>query len=205
MLLRPAIENFGERRGLAATSRQVLLQHEYQRDVPFGCEVCGILGRHRLAFSPGDHSHPRVLCRPKAALSNMDGVMTVGGPLPVRARNLRPWPWPADSLVSIHRFTRLADGNSRDGDGAWARCAQTRPAAWCCRKDVLNVTGAALTDDGEHTHSAGRAVGMATEAAKGSARRPWMKPVVHRISLQRTLTGSLITGDIGAPFSGPLP
>ncbi len=72
-------------------------------------------------------------------------------------------------------------------------------------KDFLVVTGAALADDGEHTHSAGQEGGNATEGAKGSTRRPWAKPVVHRISLQRTLTGSLSAGDIGAPFSGPLP
>lgn len=78
MLRRPAVENLGERGGLATSRGQILLKHEHEHDVAFGSEVRDILGYDRAAFAPGDHSHLCVLRRPKADLGNMDGVMTVG-------------------------------------------------------------------------------------------------------------------------------
>jgi hypothetical protein len=39
VFLRPAIESLGERGGLATARWQVLLEHEDDYDVAFGCEV----------------------------------------------------------------------------------------------------------------------------------------------------------------------
>ncbi len=60
VLLCPTVENLGERGGLATARGQVLLEHEYERDVAFGGEVHDVLGNDRPACPSGDRCHVRV-------------------------------------------------------------------------------------------------------------------------------------------------
>ena len=78
MLLRPAVENFGERCSLAATCRQVLLQHEHQHDIAFSGEVRDILSNNHPAFRPGGCGHLRVVGRTETGISDMDRIAAAG-------------------------------------------------------------------------------------------------------------------------------
>jgi hypothetical protein len=50
VLLRPAVENLGERGGLSTARWEILLEHEHEYDVAFGGEVRDVLGNDRAAF-----------------------------------------------------------------------------------------------------------------------------------------------------------
>jgi hypothetical protein len=50
MLLRPAVENLGERGCLSTSCGQVLLEHEYEHEVALGGEVHDVLGQDRPVF-----------------------------------------------------------------------------------------------------------------------------------------------------------
>jgi hypothetical protein len=78
MLLRPAVENLGERGGLSTARWEILLEHEHEYDVAFRGEVRDGLGHDRPAFPPGNRRHLRVFTCPKTGLGDMDCVVTVG-------------------------------------------------------------------------------------------------------------------------------
>jgi hypothetical protein len=78
VFLRPAVENLGERGGLATARWQVLLEHEYEHDVSFGREVHDVLSNDRPAFAPADHRPVRVFGGSKTNLGDVNRVVTVG-------------------------------------------------------------------------------------------------------------------------------
>jgi hypothetical protein len=56
-----------------------------------------------------------------------------------------------------------------------------------------------MAGDGEHRQPAGQPTGIRAErTAEESARPAWVKPAVHRFSLQKTLAGSGVGPDATA-------
>ena len=78
MVLRPSVENLGERGGLATACGQVLLWYEYEHHIAFSGEVNDVLGNNRPALPPGGGRHMYIFGCSKADLGDMNGVVTVG-------------------------------------------------------------------------------------------------------------------------------
>lgn len=76
-ILRPPVQNPGQGGSLPAPRREVPFQDEYQGNVALGSKVRHVPGNDRPAFRPGGRGDLRIISRPQADLSDMDGVPAI--------------------------------------------------------------------------------------------------------------------------------
>jgi len=76
-ILRPPVQNPGQGGSLPTPRREVPFQDEYQGNVALGSKVRHVLGNDRPAFRPGGRGDLRIISRPQAGLSDMDGVPAI--------------------------------------------------------------------------------------------------------------------------------
>ena len=77
MLVCPAVQDRCQRSGLRAADGQVLLEHEYQDHVAFGCEVGDGPGDHGPAIGPSSRRDLGVVAALESGFGYVDRIVTV--------------------------------------------------------------------------------------------------------------------------------